>query len=160
MTVTSASFRSNLTEFADASRFPESQVTYWLGLAAKLVANTSRWGNLIDDGIQLFIAHNLTLERRAMDEADNGAAPGLSTGMINNKSVDKVSVGYDTTSAMELDAGHWNLTIYGMRYIRLARLIGAGPVQVGTPDCDPSGALGSSGAWPGPWFSGTPNPSG
>jgi hypothetical protein len=128
-------------------------VNYWLTFAGKLV-NAARWGNLTDDGIQLFAGHNLSLERKAMDASDNGATPGESVGVINNMSVDKVSVGYDSASAAELDAGHWNLTIYGTRFVRLARMMGSGGLQIG------GGEGLAIGAWPGPWHSMFPNQSG
>lgn len=150
MTVTVKTFRGAFTEFADPARFPDAMLSYWLDIASKLV-NTDRWGNLSDNGVSMFAAHNATLERRAMDEADLGGIPGMSTGIVNNKSVDKVSVGYDTQGGVELDAGHWNLTIYGTRYIRLARQMGMGPVQVGI------GCGGGPGAWSGPWTGNFPN---
>lgn len=155
MAVTTASFRGHFPAFNDGDRFPNPVVDYWVGIGVNLV-NAARWGNLTDSGVELFVAHNLTLERRAMDEADRGGIPGISQGPINNKSVDKVSVGYDTSSAAELDAGHWNLTIYGVRFVRLARMMGAGGLQVGTtPD-----ELAASGPWAGPWPSLFPNPTG
>lgn len=148
-------FRTNFPAFADATRFPAGMVEYWLGLAAKLV-NADRWGNLTDDGIKLFAAHNLVLERQAMDSAANGGTPGMSRGVINSESVDKVSVGYDTTAGIELDAGHWNLTIYGTRFIRLARMMGMGGIQLGA-GVDIDTALSSANAWAGPWSSTFPN---
>jgi hypothetical protein len=53
----------------------------------------------------------------------------VAAGMVARKTVDKVSVTYDTASAMEEDAGHWNLTVYGTRFIRLARMVGTGGMQ-------------------------------
>lgn len=156
MTVTVSSFRGHLLEFADGNRFPNSMLDYWLGIAVQLV-NAERWGTLTDNGVEMFTAHNAVLERRAMDTAANGGVPGASVGIVNNKSVDKVSIGYDTAGGAELDAGHWNLTIYGTRYIRLARMMGAGPVQVGLP-CGVTGT--SADAFTGPWTSQFPNPSG
>jgi hypothetical protein len=68
------------------------------------------------------------------------------TGVINSKSVDKVSIGYDTAGGIEAGAGHWNLTIYGTRLIKLIKMVGAGPVQVGI-GCTP---MYSGSAWSGP----------
>lgn len=148
VSVTHASFRGDFPVFADAARYPEPSISFWLGLARKLL-RADRWDDLIDIGAELFVAHNLVLERRAQDLADNGGVPGLTTGPINSQSVDKASVGYDTGAGIELDAGHWNNTIYGTRFIHLARLVGAGPVQVGVSQCgtDP---LSSQNAWCGP----------
>lgn len=154
-TLTTDQFRQDLPEFADKIRFPDTMLTFWLNFALLAVANSRRWGSLLNMGQEMFIAHNVTLERRAMDEAARGLAPGMSPGIVNNKSVDKVSVGYDTQGGAELNAGHWNLTIYGTRYVRMARQVGMGPVQVGT-GCGGSPLSGSQ-AWPGPWPWNFPN---
>lgn len=152
--ITDAIFRTNYPEFADKARFPVPQVAYYLTLAPKLI-NEPRWGNVFDTGVELFIAHNVALERRALDEK-NGV-PGMAPGIVSGKSVDKVSVNYDTQSGVMPGAGHWNLTIYGMRFIKLSRMFGAGPIQVGI-GFNPPFSMGSD-AWPGPWQSNFPNPS-
>lgn len=154
MTVTVASFRGHFVEFADAERYPNAQVAYWLQVAG-LLLNVQRWGRTLDLGTELFIAHNTSIERIAMDEAGNGGVPGVTKGPVNSESVDKVSVGYDVASGIELDAGHWNNTIYGTRFIRLARMHGAGPIQVGM-GC-PLSPLSSANAWYGPWAWNFPN---
>ncbi len=151
MTVTAASFVVDFPEFADATLYPVGQINFWL-TAASLLLPVARWTTLLDLGTELYVAHNLVIERKAQAEAANGAPPGVSTGPIANKSVDKASVGYDTTTASVEDAGHWNLTTFGTRFISLARMVGAGPIQVGLPGClDP---LSSSNAWPGPFSGG------
>lgn len=158
MTATVASFRTNFPAFADGTRFPNSMIQYNLDLSLKFI-NAARWGTVADDGSYLFAAHQCVLERKSMDEADAGLAPGQSTGMINNKSVDKVSIGYDTQGGAEADAGHWNLTTYGTRFIRMARMMGMGGIQIGVGNCS-SDPLSSQNAWSGPPFSNFPNPSG
>lgn len=111
-----------------------------------------------DYGLELMVAHNLVLERRAQDENSKGNVPGWGRGLINNASVDKASVGYDTANVIEEGAGHWNLTTYGTRFYRMLNMVGAGPFQViNQTDLNP---LGSMFAWPGPPFSTFPNPSG
>lgn len=155
MTATAATLRQHFPEFADETTYPDTNVEFWLGIAAKLV-NESRWGELTDLGQELFAAHKLVLEFQAQASADTGSAPGTAQGgVVSGKSVDKVSVNYDTGAAAELDAGHWNMTTFGKRYIRLARMMGAGPIQVGVASgYDP---LSSATAWSGPdtnpgWF--------
>lgn len=124
-----ATFRADFPEFGDTTAFPNSGVTYWLTLGGKLL-NASRWDDLLDTGLELFIAHNLVLERQAQKAAAFGGVPGVSTGPTSGKTVDKVTVSYDTSAAMEPDAGHWNLTIFGTRFIALARMVGAGGMQL------------------------------
>ena len=156
MAVSAAQFRADFPEFADAMRFPNSVVDFWLANAPRVI-NAQRWGTSFALGVSLFTAHNITIERRAMDEANRGAIPGGQTGAISSKSVDKVSVNYDVSSTVDPEASHWNLTVYGTRYAAFARLFGAGGVQVGI-GCGTGISPGSL-AWAGPWQSMFPNPS-
>lgn len=148
MTVTIASFRQDFPEFDDSSLYPDSGITYYLNLAG-LLLNVQRWSTILDFGTAMFVAHNLVLERKAQAEAENGAPPGVSTGPVSSKSVDKVSISYDTTAGLDEGAGHWNETIYGKRFIHLARMIGTGPLQIGI-GCS-NNPLSSANAWAGPY---------
>lgn len=123
-------FRADFPEFDDTCLFPNSTVTYYLNLAG-LLLNGCRWGNLLDTATELFIAHNLVLEAIAQNTASFGGIPGLQVGALQAKELDKGSVTYDVDASIEPGAGHWNLTTYGGRFIRLVSLVGAGPIQVG-----------------------------
>lgn len=158
MSVTIATFRADLPEFASLANYPNSAVTYWLAVGGILL-NTDRWGvgatvavspptTEYDIGLEMFTAHNLVLERQAQKAAATGALPGLNTGAVSADSVGSVSRSYDTAAALELDAGHWNLTTYGTRFIKLARMFGVGGLQMAGTIFPP---YGSAGAWPGPW---------
>lgn len=153
MTITVAQFRTNFPEFTDASRFPDPTAEFWLTLGT-LLLNADRWGEVLDFGLQLYIAHNLALEALAMKQAAGGGIPGAASGMLNSKSVDKVSAGYDTTSVAEEFGGNWNLTTYGMRLYRLMKQFGAGPLQigVGVGDAPVFGVYPGPGGWNGGWF--------
>lgn len=129
MSVSASSFRADFPEFASTATYPDSTVNFWLGLAGKLLS-VDRWGDLLDYGTQLFVAHNITLAARDQKAASAGAAPGTGTGVTASKTVDKVSVSYDTALGGVEGAGNWNLTTYGTRYIQLARMVGAGGVQL------------------------------
>ena len=126
MTVTAASFRTAFPEFADTSKYPDASITFWITAAVSL-QDPGRWGNLIDLGTQLFVAHNVVLQARNVKTSSVGGFPGQATGPVSAKSVDKVSENFDTQSAAEADGGHYNLTTYGQQYLRLARMVGAGP---------------------------------
>jgi len=148
MAVTTTSFREMFPEFANVTTYPDPQVEMWVGVAASHVS-TARWDSLADFGTMLFVAHNLVLGRMDQAAAAVNGTPGLaSTGVVSSKSVGGVSVSYDTSSAMEPEAGHWGLTSYGVRFLRLLRLHGMGPVQVGAP----TDQLSLAGAWPGPQY--------
>jgi len=145
MTVTAASFRAHYPEFVDSVVYTDAQITYYLTLAG-LMLNAPRWLSLLDLGTELFIAHNIVLEAKAQKTATAGGIPGEMTGITSSKSVDKVSVSYDTSSGLVPGAGHWNLTIYGARFIKLMRMFGAGPLHVGGGVAPDNTGM----AWPGP----------
>jgi len=145
MPSTPSVFKGHYPEFVCPDTYPPSQVQYWLDTAYSML-NASRWGRQLDMAAELYCAHNLALEARAMKEASMGGIPGSSVGVLSSKSVDKVSAGYDTSVATEKDAGHWNLTIYGTRLYRLIKMFGAGPLTVSVG----AGPSMSGPAWPGP----------
>lgn len=140
MTVSIDSFLLDYPEFDNQNVLP-SQITYWLAVAGMLL-NQSRWGapaptddspptSMYDVGVELFVAHNVTLEWRALAEGNRGALPGLTQGPVAAKSIGPASVNYAVEHSVEIDAGHWNETIYGRRFIQLVYMFGAGPLQVG-----------------------------
>lgn len=129
MTVTTAQLRSDFPEFADTTVYPDAMVQTWLTVAASLV-NADRWTELTNVGIELVTAHHLALSARDQNAAAVGGIPGTMTGPTSAKSVDKVSVSYDTAAASLDGAGFWALTSYGVRYLSLARMFGAGGLQI------------------------------
>ncbi len=145
MTITVAQFRADYPEFNSSTLYPNSQVEYYLALAVKLLP-ADRWTTLLDTATELYVAHHIAMEAKAQVESTSGVIPGEVTGPVSSKSVDKVSVGYDTGAAAEEKGGHWNLTVYGIRFLRLAKIFGAGPLQVGIGMVP----YGSGAAWPGP----------
>lgn len=116
-----ATFRTNFPLFADAVKYPDAMITFWSTIAEAQVA-LDRWGDIRSQAVELFTAHHLIIA------ADGNI--GKQTGIQSNKSVGDVSVGYDTQLSGELNAGHWNLTTYGKMFIRLARMYGAGCIQL------------------------------
>ncbi len=129
MTVTVASFRVDFPEFASTTTYPDATVSFWLNASAMLLS-ADRWGDLLDLGTELFMAHNLALAAKDTISASRGGVPGTSTGIVSAKSVGAVSTSYDVASVALDKGGAWNLTSYGIRYLQLARLIGPGGVQL------------------------------
>lgn len=129
MTVTPASFRATFPEFASTTDYPDAQVSFYLGLAAQQL-DPVRWDTSLDYGAQLFTAHYLAIGYRDQQAAAVGGAPGVPTGPQASKAVDKVSASYNTQAITYADGGFWNATTYGLRFWQLARLIGAGAVQL------------------------------
>lgn len=124
MTITPAQMRADFTEFADNVKFPDAMITFWANIADKMI-NNQNLDTMMDTVKELFIAHNCVLEADSLSEVAFGNLPGMGKGPISSQSADKLSESY-TADAFEKDAGHWNLTTYGTRYIRTIRLFGAG----------------------------------
>lgn len=130
MTVDLDRFREDFPAFANSGVWEDEAIQYYLNLA-NLVFDPLRWYDFLDLGIELFVAHNLVLDQQGNVVGARGGIPGTSgVGIVSSKSVGPASVSYDTTSGGEADGGAWNLTVYGRRFLRLARMVGAGPVQV------------------------------
>lgn len=124
-----STFRQIFPEFADTSAYSDAQVNFYL-TQGRLMLRSDRWGDLLDQGLQYFTAHQLVLARQRAKTALSGATPGETEGAVSSKSVDSVSVSFDTQSVVLNEGGHWNLTTYGVQFLQLARMVGAGPVQV------------------------------
>lgn len=151
--VTPTLFVTNFPAFADTENYPTPVVQFYIEIAYRLL-NVYRWGSLYNFGIQLFVAHNLYLERLAQAQADTNAPAGGATGPVASKGAGPLSISWDTSSAAEENAGHYNDSTYGQRFIRLARLLGAGGLQLGVGAAPPLSGPAWSGPppWPG-WFS-------
>lgn len=151
-------FRSRFPGFQNPALYPDSQISFYLALAGKMLV-ADRWGNVLEEGQQLFTAHFLALDQLAM-RAGVGGIAGTAVGVLTGGTVDKVTYSRDVQSIMEDGAGHWGMTTYGLQYLRFARMMGAGPMQVGLPfgaNAGNSGYLGQGGigqsataGWPGP----------
>lgn len=122
-------FRTNFPEFSDTVQYPNSLISFWATLAEKMVLECV-WGDCRVQGVNLYVAHEITLAAQNQKAAAVGGSPGASGGVPNSKTVGGVSVGYDANTTSEKDAGYWNLTTYGKQFIRLARIFGAGVVQL------------------------------
>jgi hypothetical protein len=129
VTINPAQFRVDFPEFADTTAYPDAGINFWLGVAYKLL-NACRFQDMLDTAAELYVAHNIALERQAQKSASGGAVPGLSTGPVSSKTVGPVTQAYDTTAGIFEDAGPWNLTIYGTRLYNLFMMFGAGPIQL------------------------------
>lgn len=147
-------FRDTFPEFADATKYPDAQIQFYIDLSALLLSE-ARWARLWNWGRALFVAHFMALYNIAMGQAAAGGTPGQQVGILNNKSVDKVSAGYDINAAILPEAGHWNLTIWGTQYLQLVRLVGMGPIQTGVGFTPVGQGFGP--AWSGPWAFNFPN---
>lgn len=120
-----ATFRLDMPEFADSTLYPDTQIERLISIAEKLVS-ADVWGDLLDYGTELWVAHYLSLWRRDADTAASGGIAGQSGGVVSSKAVGPVSVSYDVASSTIEGMGELNLTRYGVNYARLARQMGMG----------------------------------
>lgn len=155
-------FRANFAAFSDPGVFDDNSINLYLGIAGNLL-NSDRWGGnseevldaegnivnmgTLDYGIALFTAHHLTLMARDNAVVRAEGLPGTVEGARNSKSVDKVSVGYDTQEVLIKGGDFYNMTQYGVRFLHLARMMGTG----GALQLQSVGRLTGNGGvgWPG-----------
>jgi Protein of unknown function (DUF4054) len=129
--MTPTQFRETFRQFADREVYTDIALNYYITTATAFLP-ASRWGTLLDFGIGLFMAHHLALDARDALTAGAGGIPGDVRGPATQKSVDKVSQGYDTKAVTWENSAFWNQTRYGVQLINLARQFGAGGFQLGT----------------------------
>lgn len=122
-------FRTNFPEFSDDDTYSDSMITFWSGIAESRL-NEVRWGDLLTHGIDLMTAHYLTIARKNAIAGQVGRVPGEASGVITNKSVGGVNIGYDTSSVALENAGNFNLSTYGREFWQLAKIVGIGGLQL------------------------------
>lgn len=88
-----------------------------------------------DVGTELFVAHNLVLERKAQDDLDAGGTPG-DVGPVASKSVGPVSISRETAASTMENYADFNMTPYGIRFARIADQMGMGPL-IDAGSCPP-----------------------
>lgn len=132
MTVTAVTFRVDFPEFGTtpgSGAYTDARINFWLSIGT-LLLNSTRWGDLLDHGMELFIAHHLTMDATNQKAAATGGNIGQTSGPLASKAVDKVSASYTTGEVTLETAGHWNLTTYGLQFYALLRIVGAGGIQL------------------------------
>jgi hypothetical protein len=126
MTIAYADFIAALPEFSNSTTYPETAVNFWINIAYQQI-NPCRFGQNLDLAATYYVAHFMVLEARDAAAAATGKVVGEATGPVNSKSLDKASIGYDTTAAASKGAGQWNLTTYGQRLYAMMRAFCSGP---------------------------------
>lgn len=123
-------FRLAFPEFADEVKYPDAAITFWSGIGETLL-NEERWGDLLTAGLYLYTAHNITLAYADRVAGEKNRNPGSGVGgVMANKSVGDVSVGYDTHAITLEGAGNYNSTKYGREFWQLMLIVGMGGQQL------------------------------
>ncbi|MGK3134871.1 DUF4054 domain-containing protein [Pantoea trifolii] len=123
-------FRTAFPQFADTAKFPDAQIGFRLNLADILLSEKVTGKKIFPYFVELFVAHYMALWLADSNAALVGGAGGSTNGVQASKSVDKVSVSYDTGSTLNPDAGFWNNTRYGAEFWQLIMMFGAGGRQL------------------------------
>jgi len=127
---TASKFREDFPQFADEAKYPPVQVEFRLSLADTLLSEKITGTKLFPYFVELFVAHYMTLWAADSRAALVGGPGGSTNGVQSSKSVDKVSVSYDTSATLNPDAGFWNNSRYGAEFYQLITLFGAGGRQL------------------------------
>lgn len=124
-----STLRAHFPEFADTTAYPDASIAFWFTVADLAVPSTV-WGELWDQGCELYVGHHLAIAARDQQAVEAGGVPGEVRGPQTAKSVDKVSVAFDSGAVTHAGAGFWNMTTYGIRFYNLVRIVGAGGIQL------------------------------
>lgn len=122
-------FRQAFPEFVDEQKYSDAMITFWSGIGQTLL-NEARWGDILTQGLYLYVAHNICIAYNDVVNSENGRTPGQFSGVIAGKGVGDVSVSYDTHSITLEGAGNFNLTRYGREFWQLVNIVGMGGYQV------------------------------
>lgn len=122
-------FRAAFPELADTTKYTDAMITFWASIG-DILLNELRWDTLLTQGLWLYVAHNITLQAQDITSSATGRTPGMTAGVITNKSVGGVNVSYDASSVFFELAGNYNMTKYGRDFWQLMQIVGTGGYQV------------------------------
>lgn len=122
-------FREIFPEFSDPEEYPDAKINFYESLAESLMDKCT-WADLYSQGLRLFIAHNLWMEKyqQSLTPGSGGFAGGPLAG--RSRSVDGVSYSDQYMVSYYRNAGWWANSIYGQQYYDLIQLVGAKPMQL------------------------------
>jgi hypothetical protein len=128
-----STFREDFPEFSNTTIYTDGMINFWLNIGnIRMTPAATRWGALYNAGLELFVAHFISIQAlNQMQAATNSGTgvPGMQRGAIASESAE-ISVGYDVAAVTIEAAGQWNLTTYGTQFMELVNLVGMGPIQV------------------------------
>lgn len=124
-------FRSQFPEFSSPERYPKELLTLYATVGETRLPR-AKWCKLWTYGVQLFVAHNVTIAAQNQAAAATGGAPGLQGGVPNSTTVGSLTVSFDATTTNDPAPGaqSYNLTTYGKLLWDLIMIVGSGPIQL------------------------------
>ncbi|PQQ36472.1 DUF4054 domain-containing protein [Photorhabdus luminescens] len=123
-------FRADFPEFSDKTCYPDAAINFYLSQADNLLDQNVH-GDQFVYLAELFTAHYVELRGKTIaGAAISGSVNTAGGGVLTSKSVDKVSMSYDTSGIINPDAGFWNNTAYGREFFWWWSMFGAGGRQL------------------------------
>jgi hypothetical protein len=126
---------TNATEATQVYAFPLvplAVLNVYINLASASIMQ-SRYQDGWALAMALYIAHFVTLwlqsDGTPATNAAQAAQQGMARGIQVSKSVGDTSVSFQPLQGIE-DWGAWNLTMYGLQFATMARVIGSGPMVI------------------------------
>lgn len=126
-----AAFREAFPQFT-AELVPDARIAFHLRVGDKLLSS-ARWGDLRDEGLGLYAAHQLTLELEAAKDAAGTGGISAAAGPVTSETKTVGGVSHSATragaaaqGAALANAGQYNSTVYGQQYWQLVQIVGAG----------------------------------
>lgn len=130
-----AAFRESFPQFT-VDLVPDTRVQFHLTVAGKLLPAT-RWDDLLDQGVSLYVAHQLTLELEALKTQDGTGGIDAAAGAVTSETKTVGSMSHAVTRAGAsgqgsalINAGQYNSTVYGQQLWQLMQIVGAGGMVV------------------------------
>lgn len=119
MAATYAMMIAAFPEFSNTTTYPQATIEFWLSQGYVQVSQRI-FRDSYDMAVMLWTAHHVAMGAANAKTAAAGGVPGSASGVQTSKSVDGVSVGYSTITSIA-NAGAWNATSYGQRFLTMAR---------------------------------------
>ena len=126
-------FLSVFPEFKRLATETPAAAQFWITQAGGQLA-LGRLGANADLAVYLYTAHNLVLNAQDVADTENGALPGDTLGPTASKSVDGLSISYDSGSISMAGAGAYNATSYGQRLWKMLQAASLGGFYASTPN--------------------------
>jgi hypothetical protein len=128
---TVAGIRLLFPEFSDSSTYPNFELQMWIDLAPSFLNPCVYTDpNVLDYVTKLWVSHNVILSQTDQSASAIEAIPGQINAPTTAKTVDKVSKSMAAQLVTIGDGGMWNSTSYGIRFFQLAKMWGAGGIQL------------------------------
>ena len=121
-------FRLDFPQFSDESIYTDSMCAFWSASGERLNC-PSIFGDDYNLLIELYTAHNISIQAKEIFTSSTGGVPQGDPGAITSKKQGPVEYQFDSVSASILGAGIYNQTWYGRQYWQLRSVYTKGGLQ-------------------------------